>query len=1183
MKNKNDCKPAGSTHEDTLRIFYGHKEPQRLQQGVFPEKYSLEAGWLTPVKNQQTIGNCWTYSAMAMVETFLLRHNMLTGDLPCKEEYKTLSETYMTYSMIDFQGGHANHKGRINPTGDFGGTLHDASAFLTRQPVCVPECIDPLKPKAEQFKPRDYDIGFGKPASFRVTGLRFIEDPQGVRPDKEFVEDIKYCLMSYGAVAITLRWDKTKYMKTDAAQRPSYYCYDPADASASHGVTIVGWDDTYPKGNFRNTDGAIQPKANGAYLVKNSHGTGGNQSDGYFYLSYEDQCMSYAYCITQMRPDSSAALTDCRHYDTFGMNTFCNSDALKTTEVTYACKFTLPEKTSLTDVGVYTYTPCLADITVTPGGASIKNQKLSWAGYHVLSFATPVSIAASTEIKISVTYKTIHLIPVFIPVEKGDLAYKNAQLPKDACFINMPDGEKDLSTLSIGSYGSIPLRAYITYTAEDAAKTAAAANALRLPAEKDGILHDLPDQQSGCNVYWRLEPYHISAYQPSVVDKAAEYSLTNPNTHKVSKGIKNKEGQDAITAYLCATVTKGAYMTRRLFSVPLSRLKPAEVQATAVAPGSNVTNLSGHFDVPHSRVQAMIKRYSSSVDPSLIRTTKVDANGNWQIPAFVLYDPSGGWKDAYAHNLVEVKILADNDVVLSCGEKDVPAKRPYEPKPDPRPIPDPRPVYIVDTLVGLVAALALSKAFAYAIELKNNLTVSAAFMRSLSQLVTAEIPIEGGGYTMYFESIDTSLMDEVYEVSNLNVEFTPASGREETTEGAQASEAKPTGGANNGGGIARKVKSGGTLKNCKVTGSVNGFSNFGGLFCEGSDVTVTDCSVNLRVNGADSFGGIAVSMDRGSISGCTISCTTQNVKKTAGGVLTLGSAAAIKKTSFAIDATGCETVAGVSLECSGTVAQAQVTGSLSASGSTSTAGGIAAQLTGSSKVSDCRVSADISAVTAGGVAAKMTGSAKIERCLTAGRVTGSSACYGIAPGISGKEDHVEASVSACSHLGGQSPHRIAQYSTDCAAYEGMTCDSGKSFVGSDRLLSFSDLLAKETYTGRDWNLSSVWELSKGCPVLRGLANPGYDFPFVNLDIPEGGFVFARGKAVAVTGVCNPKAQVVWSIAPATKSARTGKAVRNGDRFSITVGILPGPAKYNFSVISILDGQRYPCPVQVQVL
>ena len=213
----------------------------------------------------------------------------------------------------------------------------------------------------------------------------------------------------------------------------------------------------------------------------------------------------------------------------------------------------------------------------------------------------------------------------------------------------------------------------------------------------------------------------------------------------------------------------------------------------------------------------------------------------------------------------------------------------------------------------------------------------------------------------------------------------------------------------------------------------------------------------------------------------------------------------------------------------------------------------------------------------------MTDSARIERCLTAGRVTGSSASYGIAPGISGKVDHVEASVSACSHLGGQSPHRIAQYSTDCAAYEGMTCDSGKSFAGSDRLLTFSDLLTKETYTGRGWNLSSVWELSKGCPVLRGLVNPGYDFPFVNLDIPKGGLVFARGKVIAVTGVCNPKAQVVWSIGPAAKSACTGKAVRSGERFSITVGVLPGPAKYNFSVISILDGRRYPCPVQVQVL
>lgn len=65
----------------------------------------------------------------------------------------------------------------------------------------------------------------------------------------------------------------------------AHYTWD--DTIANHEVCVVGWDDTFPAGNFRE---GHEPPADGAWLVKNSWGTDWGQ-DGYFWISYYDKTL----------------------------------------------------------------------------------------------------------------------------------------------------------------------------------------------------------------------------------------------------------------------------------------------------------------------------------------------------------------------------------------------------------------------------------------------------------------------------------------------------------------------------------------------------------------------------------------------------------------------------------------------------------------------------------------------------------------------------------------------------------------------------------------------------------------------------------------------------------------------------------------------------------------------------
>lgn len=133
-------------------------------------------------------------------------------------------------------------------------------------------------------------------------------------PNEDSMNAIKQEMLNGRAVSITYHADQTSRYSRDGKQ------YIQADArqedrQPNHAVCLVGWDDTYPRENFKIVDGAGSevrpiPPRDGAWIMKNSWGSETDRveiaegsylhskaqgyknedgkSTGYFYLSYYD-------------------------------------------------------------------------------------------------------------------------------------------------------------------------------------------------------------------------------------------------------------------------------------------------------------------------------------------------------------------------------------------------------------------------------------------------------------------------------------------------------------------------------------------------------------------------------------------------------------------------------------------------------------------------------------------------------------------------------------------------------------------------------------------------------------------------------------------------------------------------------------------------------------------------------
>lgn len=244
------------------------------KDGVNDSKFDpREKGYMTGVRDQESLGICWTFAGNATLESFLKLKGY--GDFDLSEEHMRwwAKDNVYGWNIGDTQGS-TNETSIGYFTSWLGPKLEKDLPYNGR-----------VTRENGAKKPANYDSASRLP--YNVTGVI------NVAADKT---SVKNAVLKYGAV-MSGYYDDKKYLSTDSN---SYYLNEKL--GQNHAITIVGWDDNYSIDKF---NGAAKPASKGAWLVKNSWGDY-NSEHGYMWISYEDKnILSYTdnYSITEVKED----------------------------------------------------------------------------------------------------------------------------------------------------------------------------------------------------------------------------------------------------------------------------------------------------------------------------------------------------------------------------------------------------------------------------------------------------------------------------------------------------------------------------------------------------------------------------------------------------------------------------------------------------------------------------------------------------------------------------------------------------------------------------------------------------------------------------------------------------------------------------------------------------------------
>ena len=385
---------------------------------ALPPTYDLrDYGRLPPIKNQGGCGSCWAFASYGSLESCLM-----------PGEFRDFAEEH----LID---NHGFDLGECS-----GGNTEMSTAYLTRW----------HGPKDESDYPYTHSIGFDFQATQKkVQQVVFLPGRSGFLDN----DVVKNFVMNYGALYISMYYSATYF---NSATDSYYYS---GSSGTNHGVCIVGWDDNYSNSNFKTS-----PPGNGAFIVRNSWGTGYGDG-GYFYMSYYDTKLTPRAIFNNAEdPGIYSTIYD---YDTLG---WTSSYGYGDTTAYGANIFTATNSESLKAVGFYVgdnnadvtisvYTNVIGSTDPKNGThAATKTDSFTYPGFYTVELDTPVSLTTGQKFSV-VLYFDNQSYTYPVPMERAYAGYSSGASadPGESFVSNSGTSWTDLDT---GYDANVCIKAY---------------------------------------------------------------------------------------------------------------------------------------------------------------------------------------------------------------------------------------------------------------------------------------------------------------------------------------------------------------------------------------------------------------------------------------------------------------------------------------------------------------------------------------------------------------------------------------------------------------------------------------------------------------------------------------------------------------------------------------------------